>query len=136
MEQAGYRLATSVATLRRVLAAEGIDQPQLGGRQHFLRWETPTTARLWDDQGLDDDSTLSFADRPGFCCCTSRPETVKVSDDELAPRRQGAKTVSRYLDFLSFSSWRLCVLARASLLDVGLMECLHNLPDWEQGSAL
>ena len=65
-------LARSVATLRRVLAEEGIDQPQLGGRQHFLRWETPTTARLWDDQGLDYDSTLSFADRPGFRCGTCR----------------------------------------------------------------
>ena len=72
MEQAGYRLARSVATLRRVLAAEGIDQPQLGGRQHFLRWETPSTARLRDDQGLDYDSTLSFADRPGFRCGTCR----------------------------------------------------------------
>ena len=65
-------LARSVATLRRVLAEEGIDQPQLGGRQHFLRWETPTTARLWDEQGLDYDSTLSFADRPGFRCGTCR----------------------------------------------------------------
>ena len=65
-------LARSVATLRRVLAEEGIDQPRLGGRQHFLRWETPTTARLWDDQGLDYDSTLSFADRPGFRCGTCR----------------------------------------------------------------
>jgi len=39
-------MARSVATLRRVLEEEGIDQPQLGGRQHYLRWETHTTARL------------------------------------------------------------------------------------------
>ena len=60
----------SVATLRRVLDDEGIDQPRLGGRQHYLRWETPTTARLWEDNGLDYDSTLSYADRPGFRCGT------------------------------------------------------------------
>jgi hypothetical protein len=62
----------SVATLRRVLAEEGIVQPRLGGRQHYLRWQTPTTARLWDESGLDYDSTLSFADRPGFRCGTCR----------------------------------------------------------------
>lgn len=39
-------MARSIATLRRVLEEEDIVQPQLGGRQHFLRWETPTTARL------------------------------------------------------------------------------------------
>ena len=100
-------LARSVATLRRVLAAEGIDQPQPGGRQHFLRWETPTTARLWDDQGLDDDSTLSFADRPGFCCCTSRPETVKVCDDELAPRREDGFSVPRFFELFLLASLRL-----------------------------
>jgi hypothetical protein len=52
-------MTRSVQTLRRVLYVEGIDQPSLGGRQHFLRWETPTTARLWDDNGLDYDTTLS-----------------------------------------------------------------------------
>jgi len=60
----------SVATLRRVLDEEGIDQALLGGRQHYLRWKTPSTARLWDTNGLDYDSTLSFADRPGFRCGT------------------------------------------------------------------
>lgn len=63
-------MAQSVATLRRVLAEERIEQMQLGGRQHFLRWETPITARLWDENGLDYDSTLAFADRLGFRCGT------------------------------------------------------------------
>lgn len=65
-------MARSVATLRRGRAEEGIDQPVLGDRQHFLRWETSTTARLWDANGLDYDSTLSCADRPGFRCGTCR----------------------------------------------------------------
>jgi len=45
-------MARSVTTLRRVLDEEGIRQPLLGGRQHYLRWETPTTARLWGDNEL------------------------------------------------------------------------------------
>ena len=49
---------------------EGIEQEVLGGRQHFLRWETPTTAQLWDENGLTYDSTLSCADHPGFRCGT------------------------------------------------------------------
>ncbi len=65
-------MARSVATLRRVLDEEGVDQPLLGGRQHYLRWETPITARLWDENGLDYDTTLSYADRPGFRCGTCR----------------------------------------------------------------
>ncbi len=55
-------MARFVQALRRVLNDLGIDQCQLGGRQHDLRWETPITARLWDDNELDYDSTLSFAD--------------------------------------------------------------------------
>ena len=63
-------LAKSVSTLRRVLDEEAIDQPLLGGRQHYLRWQTPTTARLWEESGLDYDTTLSYADMPGFRCGT------------------------------------------------------------------
>lgn len=63
-------MACLLASLRRELGEEGISQPLLGGRQHFLRWETPTTARLWDDNGLDDNTTLSDADRPSFRCGT------------------------------------------------------------------
>ncbi|KAF0279732.1 MarR family transcriptional regulator [Spiribacter aquaticus] len=65
-------MARSVKTLRRVMAEEGIDQEKIGGRQHFLRWETAITPRLWDENGLDYDSTLNYADRPGFRCGTSR----------------------------------------------------------------
>ena len=60
----------AVGRLREVLAEEGIESEAMGGRQHFLRWETPTTAGLWEAAGLDYDSTLSFADAPGFRCGT------------------------------------------------------------------
>jgi hypothetical protein len=62
----------SIERLRRVLEEEGIQQPLLGGRQHYLRWEMPYTARLWSQAGLDYDSTLSYADHAGFRCGTCR----------------------------------------------------------------
>jgi len=51
-----------------VVVAEklGIKQYSWGGRQHYLRWENPTTWQNWEDAGLSYDSTLSFADYAGF----------------------------------------------------------------------
>ncbi len=54
--------------LKKTCAAEGIQQESWGGRQHFLRWQTPTTFQNWEDAGLDYDSTLCFADVAGFRC--------------------------------------------------------------------
>jgi hypothetical protein len=54
--------------LKRVCLEEGIEQEYWGGRQHCLRWETPTTFQNWDEAGLDYDSTLSFAEIVGFRC--------------------------------------------------------------------
>lgn len=52
------------------MARIGIRQIEIGGRQHYLRWETPTTARTYEAAGLGQDSTLTFADRTGFRCGT------------------------------------------------------------------
>ncbi|MBE0472057.1 MAG: polysaccharide deacetylase family protein, partial [Methyloprofundus sp.] len=54
--------------LKRVLQEENITQDAIGGRQHFLRWDTAQTPRLWEQNGLAYDSTLSFADKTGFRC--------------------------------------------------------------------
>jgi len=54
--------------LTSVCEQEGIQQNQWGGRQHFLRWETPATFENWEHAGLDYDTTLSFADHAGFRC--------------------------------------------------------------------
>ncbi len=62
------RTQAELSTLRRVCDEEGIEQPIRGGRQHYLRWENPTTWQNWNDAGLEYDSTLGFADRPGFRC--------------------------------------------------------------------
>ncbi len=54
--------------LKKVVEEEQIEQKQWGGRQHYLRWEVPATWRNWEEAGLDYDSTLGYADYPGFRC--------------------------------------------------------------------
>jgi hypothetical protein len=54
--------------LLQVAEAENIHQETWGGRQHFLRWEAPTTWQAYEDAGLCYDSTLTFADWAGFRC--------------------------------------------------------------------
>lgn len=51
----------------------GIKQPNIGGRQHYLRWQAPITWRAWADAGLDYDSTVGYADHPGFRCGVCYP---------------------------------------------------------------
>lgn len=60
------QLCVEADNLRRVLKEVGIYQEFIGGRQHYLRWETPGTARNWEEAGLCYDSTLGFADQVGF----------------------------------------------------------------------
>ncbi len=57
-------------TLQHICSTERINQPLWGGRMHYLRWEQPTTLAIWDNNGLDYDSTLGYADHPGFRCGT------------------------------------------------------------------
>jgi hypothetical protein len=54
--------------LLRAAQTEDISQQEWGGRQHYLRWEVPTTWQAWEDAGLAYDSTLGFADSIGFRC--------------------------------------------------------------------
>lgn len=54
--------------LRDTARLEGITRERWGGRQHYLRWEAPTTWQAWEEAGLAYDSTLSFADLAGFRC--------------------------------------------------------------------
>lgn len=71
--------------LRLIMQKEGIDQVILGGRMHYLRWEHPKTMQLWDGAGMSYDSTLGYADRPGFRCgtCFEYPAFDPVLQDEL-----------------------------------------------------
>jgi len=38
------------------------------GREHFLRFEVPTTWQIWEDNDMKWDSTMSYADKEGFRC--------------------------------------------------------------------
>ncbi|RAH38223.1 polysaccharide deacetylase family protein [Halomonas sp. SL1] len=68
--QAPQLIGQEFSRLKSVCEKEGISQSEWGGRMHFLRWEQPTTLQAWNDAGLNYDSTLSYADRPGFRCGT------------------------------------------------------------------
>ena len=52
--------------LQAALSDLGISQATFGGRQHYLRWQAPTTWQTWADAGLDYDSTVGYADQVGF----------------------------------------------------------------------
>jgi hypothetical protein len=66
-------IASEAFRLQRIAAEEGIHQPQWGGRMHFLRWQWPITAHGWEQAGFHYDSTLGYADHPGFRCGTCHP---------------------------------------------------------------
>jgi hypothetical protein len=52
--------------LRTAASEIGVSQSHWGGRQHYLRWENPSTWANWEQAGLDYDSTVGFADKVGF----------------------------------------------------------------------
>lgn len=49
---------------------EYLKAPVLEGRQHYLRFEVPTTWQLWDDNGMGCDSTCGYPEIEGFRCGT------------------------------------------------------------------
>lgn len=62
------RIKFQYEKLLEVAESNRIVQQQWGGRQHYLRWKAPDTWQHWEDAGLQYDSTLSYADAPGFRC--------------------------------------------------------------------
>lgn len=81
-------IAQEARRLRAILSEENIQQNVIGGRMHYLRWEQPTTLRAWADAGMDYDSTMSYADRPGFRCgtCFEYPAFDPVAGEPLSLR--------------------------------------------------
>jgi hypothetical protein len=69
------RLAEEVQTLR-----EKLGQDCAGGRQHYLRW-SPDTWLDWESCGLAYDSSVGFADRPGFRAGTAIPYRPWLLDE-------------------------------------------------------
>lgn len=74
--------------LKNICSEEGIHQQAWGGRMHFLRWDQSVTLKAWADAGMDYDSTLSYADRPGFRCgtCFEYPAFDVTTDRALLLR--------------------------------------------------
>ncbi len=66
------RLRAEVERLRSACASEGIELDRIRARQHVLRFEPRRTVGVWADAGIDEDSTLGHAGRPGFRCGTCR----------------------------------------------------------------
>jgi len=69
----GEALKRESTRLREICAAESIHQDLWPCRMHYLRWDVRLTPGLLDDAGLDEDSSLAFADRAGFRRGTARP---------------------------------------------------------------
>ncbi len=46
------------------------------GRQHYLRFEVPITWQIWEDAGMEWDSTMGYADQAGFRCGVCYPFSV------------------------------------------------------------
>ncbi|MGP1489472.1 MAG: polysaccharide deacetylase family protein [Treponema sp.] len=61
---------SDVLLLQKTLESLKITQAIKGGRQHYLQWRNPETFTIWENAGIEYDSSLSFADMPGFRCGT------------------------------------------------------------------
>ncbi|WP_417334502.1 polysaccharide deacetylase family protein [Halarcobacter sp.] len=46
------------------------------GREHYLRFEVPTTWQIWEDNGMLIDSTCGYADKVGYRCGTGNEYSV------------------------------------------------------------
>jgi uncharacterized protein DUF7033 len=60
------RTAREFSRLLEAAEGLGIRQERWGGRQHYLRWESPTTWQHWDRAGLSYDSSVGYSEAVGF----------------------------------------------------------------------
>lgn len=59
--------------LKNICEKNGITQSLWGGRHHFLRWKNPITWQIWEDVGLNYDSSVGFGNILGFRSGTCYP---------------------------------------------------------------
>jgi hypothetical protein len=62
----GKQIKMEFKLLRDICIQNNIIQELWGGRQHVLRWDTSITPRVLDNAGINYDSTLCYAEAPGF----------------------------------------------------------------------
>ena len=60
------QLKKEMCKLKETMQILEIHQKEIGSRQHFLRWKASETASHLESIGIRYDTTLSFADQPGF----------------------------------------------------------------------
>lgn len=117
-------------------------QPVRIGRQHFLRFEAPTTWQIWEDNGMDWDSTVYYAEAAGFrCgCCRVFPVFNFLTRKVLALREVPLSAMEvTWLKYLKSSPdamlGELQSMAQTIRRYNGTMVLLwHNsmfLPEWE-----
>lgn len=108
--------------MRRQMDKLTIHQDILGGRQHYLRWKTPSTARAWERAGLDYDGSLGFVEDCGFRCgvCYEFPLYDVVKREALNVRERPLVLMDRTLmddDFLGLGTSERAVATVQDLKD-------------------
>lgn len=89
----------------------------LCGRQHYLRFNLPLTWRLWEEAGMEWDSTMGFSEYVGFRCGVCYP--FSVFDVE---QKRHLKLIERSLVIMD------CALPREKENDRATMRvCARNL---------
>jgi len=66
-------LRADAAALRSVWRAADVEPMPVGGRHHYLRWDTHLSPACWQAAGLTHDSSLGYAEDFGFRVGTSKP---------------------------------------------------------------
>lgn len=83
-------LRDEAVELKKACAEEKIYQKAWEGRMHFLRWNWPSTLYGWKLSDFDYDSTLGYADTPGFRCgtCHEYPMFDPIAQEALNLRQK------------------------------------------------
>jgi hypothetical protein len=77
--------------------------PIVGGRQHYLRWQTAATWRLWEAEALSYDTTLGYSGVAGFRCGTCLP--FNPYDIENDRKMSISEWPLMFMDATYVSSW-------------------------------
>lgn len=116
----GFRAYRDLERFRKELSRLRLSGvPVSGGRQHYLRWQTPVTWRLWEAEGLTYDTTLGYSKAAGFRCGTCLPfHPYDIENDrEMAI----SEWPLMFMDATYLSSWSEGI----QMLDRLSHECQH-----------
>ncbi len=59
-----------------------VGQEVTTGRNHFLRWDVSQSPKIWEDNSMEWDSTLGYADHAGFRCGVCYPFPLYDLDND------------------------------------------------------